>query len=401
MTKGRGRQPPHPRSPSCAVSAGTARRVIIFASIARCASSLQHSLVAPKLGRIVRPFPASRLHAASYGRGAEVWPPTNESPIRLEDSFPGGVVPPAALDLTIPQATSEDDSPLPPPDDAPPLQEGEKKRRKRRVVRAAVSRVLRGAAGAEQADVASSVSRSVSEAFWDAPIDKSPAVVAAALLCSRLVRPSDALAVVAFTGYMTILGLCSSSSEDLRVERGGGGVRVAMPSLPPKGHVPNLVSNPLGVVLTNSAAYRAWLRAGAILGLLFPLFAVGWYALGPNKNMAAASAVARPVFLICCQAVSEASARRLLAPLPLRILVPVAYSAMRLGPIWEWALAPIPLGFVGRILAITNFLYWSANLFGFLLPVATVRYMRAHFFCVEAAEVTLREGSEGSAGLLA
>jgi len=58
------------------------------------------------------------------------------------------------------------------------------------------------------------------------------------------------------------------------------------------------------------------------------------------------------------------------------------------------------LGYVGRALAVANLVYWATNLFGFLLPTAVVRYMRAHFFCVEAEEVTLREGRESAAGLM-
>ena len=47
-----------------------------------------------------------------------------------------------------------------------------------------------------------------------------------------------------------------------------------------------------------------------------------------------------------------------------------------------------------------NLLYWYANLLFFLVPVGVVRYMRAHFYCSEAVEVTVREGGEGSVGLL-
>jgi hypothetical protein len=51
-------------------------------------------------------------------------------------------------------------------------------------------------------------------------------------------------------------------------------------------------------------------------------------------------------------------------------------------------------------LAIANAVYWACNLFAFLIPVATLRYMRAHFFGVEAAEVTTRIGMEESIGLI-
>ena len=58
------------------------------------------------------------------------------------------------------------------------------------------------------------------------------------------------------------------------------------------------------------------------------------------------------------------------------------------------------LGRVGRVVATANLVYWMTNLFGFLLPVAAVRYMRAHFFAVEAEQVITRPSMEDSAGLL-
>ena len=73
---------------------------------------------------------------------------------------------------------------------------------------------------------------------------------------------------------------------------------------------------------------------------------------------------------------------------------------MRLAPLWSWALATVPLGNVGRMVAVTNLLYWALNLFGFLLPIASIRYMRAYFFSVEAEQVTTRPGMGNSVGLL-
>ena len=58
------------------------------------------------------------------------------------------------------------------------------------------------------------------------------------------------------------------------------------------------------------------------------------------------------------------------------------------------------LGAFGRGIAVVNLVYWGLNLFGFLIPVATMRYMRAHFFAVEAEQVTTRPGMGDSAGLL-
>ena len=349
---------------------------------------------------------------ADYGRGSEIWPPTNEGPVLLSDSFPGGTVPSFVADA-LAEVGAESGSPAPPPAaPAPALrgqgqgQSGATSGRKRRILRAAVGRVLRRAATSERRSAAGDTSaRGGDDAFWDAPVDRIPALMALLLAGSGLVRPTDVMAVAAWTAYLVGLALASGSPRETEVPSAASsaGALAELPALPPQGHVPSLVSNPLGTVLTNSPAYRTWLRIGAVLGLLLPLGALACYTglLGTARgNPAAATAAARPVFLLCCQAATEATSRRLLAPLPLRILVPAAYSALRLGPLWDWALAPVALGRAGRALAVANYVYWAANLFGFLLPVASVRYMRAHFFCVEAEEVQLREGQVVSAGLL-
>ena len=52
------------------------------------------------------------------------------------------------------------------------------------------------------------------------------------------------------------------------------------------------------------------------------------------------------------------------------------------------------------VLGLTNLVYWHANLLFFLVPVGMVRYLRANLFCVEAAEVAVREGGEDAVGLL-
>jgi hypothetical protein len=58
------------------------------------------------------------------------------------------------------------------------------------------------------------------------------------------------------------------------------------------------------------------------------------------------------------------------------------------------------MGRLGRLVAAANLGYWALNLFVFLIPLATMRYLRAHFYGVEAEEVKLRSGFDASAGLL-
>jgi hypothetical protein len=81
----------------------------------------------------------------------------------------------------------------------------------------------------------------------------------------------------------------------------------------------------------------------------------------------------------------------------------VVYNTVRLGYLWNWLLHTSAKGshyFWGRALAGANLAYWAINLFAFLLPVASLRYMRAHFFAVEAESVTTRRGMEETIGLI-
>ena len=48
-----------------------------------------------------------------------------------------------------------------------------------------------------------------------------------------------------------------------------------MPYLPSRGHVPDLIKNPLGQSLISSRTYRTWLRAGAVLEVLVPAIGIG------------------------------------------------------------------------------------------------------------------------------
>jgi hypothetical protein len=371
-----------------------------FTSTSSFIPHLQHTHCNHKL------LSTSRLQQSTYGRGAEIWPPANEEPIRLENSFPNGILPDNVLDKIRNLETG-----LPPP----PSESKGQRRRRRPYIPRTIRRILRRAAHAQE--------ETVSEAGSYSAIDKTPIVLAIALVFTGMIRPLDALLVSFLSGYFVILYLWARS---LRRD----GVTPLLPALPPQGHVPNLVANPLGPGLTNySMNYDYWLKTGALLGLLGPIVMMIRYAV--NQQMECARACARPIFFLCCQAVSEAISRRSVVsrptlargsgttclsrhfvpmcsyldlffpqtPLPIRILVPVAYNTVRLGYLWNWAFLPLEMGTVGRVLAIANLAYWMINLFGFLLPIAVVRYMRAHFFAVEAEQVTTRPGMEDSTGV--
>jgi hypothetical protein len=307
---------------------------------------------------------SSLLVSSNYGRNAEIWPPTNDQPVKLADSFPNGVIPGQVI-ATLQQIGSRSDA------ETKPVEW------RKRLPRA-MARILRRAASAQE-----------EEAFSGdvSGTDKTPAAVAMVLLLSGYVRPLDVLLVSFLTGYFLILGMLARS---LRIDN----VTPILPALPPQGHVPTLVSNPLGYTFTYSKQYDLFLKCGVLVGLLAPILACLRYAL--EHQTVQAQACARPIFFLCFQALSESisRSRRVMTPLPIRILIPVAYNTVRLGYLWNWSFCPANLGSVGRSLAVANFLYWTLNLFGFLLPVAVMRYMRAHFYCVEAEQVTTRAGME-------
>lgn len=357
--------------------------------------------------------------AMSYGKGSEIWPECNEEPILLSASFPGGEIPSPVIDLLESDSSNVSTSN---PDTSITVSHDVNNElikttgRKRRAVRKTLSHILKSAAKAS--------SRRASETT--AVLDRTPAVLAALLIGTKCVSLKSLALVLGISAYL--IGLASwcaapKSSGTISVTKNVSDVHSAsdthsydyvnMPSLPEKGHVPNLVANPLGLSLTTSRIYRIWLRLGATLGLLLPTLALGLTIVGSKYQPLGVSAfienaelvrtsLGDPLFLLCFQAITEAVSRAALLPLPMRILIPIVYNTVRLSPLYAWAFptmgSTIPT--MLRILGVCNLLYWYANLLFFLIPVGVVRYMRAHFFCVEAVEVTVRKGGDASVGLL-
>lgn len=215
-----------------------------------------------------------------YGRGAEIWPECNEKPVLLQDSFPDGFIPDIAQNELQTSRKYE-----PEVVDTP--------KRRRRVPRA-IQRILRRAAVKEE-DVE----------YNHMSVDKTPAVIAVSILVGGLVQPVDVLVVAFLSGYLIILGSVARSTRT-------DGVTPILPSLPPQGHVPALVSNPLGNAFTNSDGYDLWLKFGTAVSVMAPISLLGRYLLSQNDQMELAKFCARPVFLLCCQAVSESISRRVM-----------------------------------------------------------------------------------------
>ena len=232
------------------------------------------------LPSIGRPERFCLLRSTPYGRGAEIWPELNDDPILLANSFPDGVIPDIAQEELRKSRNDE------PHTDVVTV-------KKRQRVSRAVRRILRRAAVKEE------------DAEYDTKVDKTPAIIALVLLMGGLVQPVDLLVTCFLSGYLSILGVAS------RYVRSDG-VTPVLPSLPPQGHVPALVSNPLGTAFTNSDSYDMWLKFGTVVSGLAPLALLGRYLLFQDKQLEAAKFCARPVFLLCCQAVSESVSRRVM-----------------------------------------------------------------------------------------
>ena len=199
-------------------------------------------------------------HAFTYGRGAEIWPECNDAPVQLKDSFPNGIIPGVALEALQMQ---------PPPTPS-----------------AFKNPVLRMIAQRAQGK---------------SGVDVTPTVIAALLLARGLVRPLDIMMVTTMTGYWIILHRFSQST---RMD----GLTPLLPGLPPQGHVPDLVLNPLGNSFTNSKSYTQWLKTSVVLSLVLPIGIILRQLAG--NQLQAARFFAKPLFLLCCQAISESVAKR-------------------------------------------------------------------------------------------
>ena len=362
----------------------------------------------------------TRIYA--YGKGSEIWPPTNEEPVRLASSFPGGVIPQPAHNL-LDSSSSSTSSITDTSDDAASTISSTQttiRGHKRRAVRATLSHLLRSAAiaSSRRARSTETVESEYADQFGvphtvQPAISKGPAILALILLATNCVNPQHLLSVIGMSVYFIgLASWCAAPKRGVSTTDTSSKPIVNMPTLPEKGHVPTLITNPLGASLTNSSVYRIWLRVGALLGVLLPtvvlaqltmgsklpVMTTNWFGVG-NHVGEIKRIVGGPMFLLCCQALTEAVSRTALLPLPIRILIPVSYNTIRLSSLHSWAFSSVisaPLQGLG----IANLFYWYANLFLFLIPVGVVRYLRAHFYCVEAQEVTVRKGGEGSVGLL-
>jgi hypothetical protein len=345
-------------------------------------------------------------YAVSYGRNAEIWPPTNEVAVRLEDSFPGGRTPSVRSPLESERIRKADEEP-------------------RFSKRGTVRQILRRAVNAQQellpasggyleqlqqqgrplpVGLPSQLISLVSKLF-----DRLPPAAGIILLLRGYVQPLDVLLVTFASGYIIFLTVLASMTRNPAPTASRESNLISstpiLPTLPGQGHIPHLVTNPLGYSLQTSKWYRRYLVAGTLLGAWAPLVLLFVLASDITSPRAAIAGLARPLFVLCAQITTEtivrSRSRITSTPLPIRILIPVLYSVLRLGYVWQWtssalsaAAAVLPSLAINHVLAWLNVVYSVVHVFGFLIPVAVPRYLRTHYFAVEATSVTVPPGFE-------
>jgi predicted RNA-binding protein YlqC (UPF0109 family) len=369
----------------------------------------RHQSIATKTITTITTKPTS-LFGEKYTKGAEIFPATNEERFKLTDSFPNGELPPSVQQVIDNQEqkiaeeeeASNSDTGIDNDSDDVSTEissssssssssslsssstETPKIIPKRTRVRKAIQTILRSAAESETETGKTPLINSN-------PINKRPPLTAIFLMTLGLIKPNHFLSVVFISGYLIALALLASSPKSV------DNMNPIVWSVPPQGHVPSLLSNPLGMI-GNNQSYFTWLRIGEVFGYITPFLYLFKTVLAGHKHLS--ETIASNVFLISCQIMTEEMSRKVLTPLPIRVLIPLLYNALRMGPLYEWMMCWSTMNSFGRLLSLANFVYWGMNLFLFLIPIATMKYMRSYFFCVEAEEVVVRDGDEDHIGLL-
>jgi hypothetical protein len=141
-----------------------------------------------------------------------------------------------------------------------------------------------------------------------------------------------------------------------------------------------------------SRAFQFYVIIGTVIGLFLPLaYVLGGFARGDQESVRAATP---HLFLLSFQVLSENIIRGLnIFSLPVRALLPILYNMRRLFTLINWVtttffgnkLSPdIPYQdqlwiWFGRGLAAMNAIYYSLNLFGFLIPFFLPRAFEQYF----------------------
>ncbi|KAJ4814756.1 transmembrane protein [Rhynchospora pubera] len=138
--------------------------------------------------------------------------------------------------------------------------------------------------------------------------------------------------------------------------------------------------------------FRIYAAVGSTLGLFLPLaYVLGGFARGDEHAVRSSTP---HLFLLSCQILTENVVSGLgVFSLPVRALVPLLYTVRRIFVIVDWIYdvwahedlsKNVPVQdaawvWFGRVLAAANLVYFSINLFGFLIPQFLPRAFEKYF----------------------
>jgi len=145
-------------------------------------------------------------------------------------------------------------------------------------------------------------------------------------------------------------------------------------------------------VFTGNRAFQIYVVSGTIVGLFLPLaYVLGGFARNDQESVRAATP---HLFLLSCQVLSENLVSGLeIFSLPVRALMPILYNMRRLFSLADWAeemfinrhLPKNPTVneeawmWFGKTLAAVNTVYYTINLFVFLIPMFLPRAFEKYF----------------------
>ncbi|MQL94539.1 hypothetical protein Taro_027192 [Colocasia esculenta] len=161
--------------------------------------------------------------------------------------------------------------------------------------------------------------------------------------------------------------------------------RLAFPSAGPVAAAPR-------EVFEGGLFFRLYVVVGTLVGLFLPLaYVLGGFARGDDYTVRSATP---HLFLLSCQILTEnlVTSFGVFSP-PVRALVPLLYTVRRIFVIIDWIydvcfnktlpatarLKDVAWLWFGRGLALANLIYFSVNLFAFLLPRFLPRAFERYF----------------------
>lgn len=297
--------------------------------------------------------PSTTLFQANwYGRGSEIWPPTNiEFPVRLEDSFPEGQVPSIAL------------------------------------------QVQDGGDFVDPADVTATLRRGLR---WISFI-----VLTTTLVFKGAIGPLDIASLLLWAFYNYVLIKLAESDDGLA-------------SLPPSGHVPHMIRNPLQTRSPTQQQERQ-INLEAWCCFLLP---VGLLLLGGGATIDATLteqwwrvALGRPLLWwmaiqVADDVLESRNTLEVVPPIPL----PIQYWIRLSSRLCRWGLLTIAVivtqwpvlvmntggdsmslsSYVYGLLPVMQWIMASSQVFLYWIPVAGIQYMRAYWAAAEAETLTIQ-----------